>query len=269
MSRELRLITINTGKCDGPYFPRREALACQLQLLRADVIALQESFASVDGGIATADYLAKALQMHVSFAPARRKRRWLEGRELLSDSGMAFLSRRPFERVTTVKLPVDPNDGDRVAQVAVLVQGSRRLALINAHLCHLPESGSMRAQQLETVLRHASLQGDYSARLLLGDLNATLESSELRPLLHGEMGWHVLDAYGAGNGPLPRDTVARHNSWHGPRQADRCIDFMLSLAPSASQHPVFRSSSIVLNQPHAPSGVFPSDHYGVATTLLI
>src|SRR5690349_12850241 len=51
----LRIVTINTGKCDGPYFPRREAMARQLGALDADVIALQESFASIDGCVTTAD----------------------------------------------------------------------------------------------------------------------------------------------------------------------------------------------------------------------
>lgn len=266
---EVRLITINTGKCDGPYFPRREALACQLRALGADVIALQEAFRSEDGTVDTAAYLARALGMHVAFAPARRKVRWLEGRDLVSASGMALLSRQPLTRLHTLTLPADPNDDDRVAQVAVLEIGSRTVALANIHTCHLSESGMVRHRQIQTVLAHPELTGPHAARILMGDLNATADAPELSPLWRGELGWDVRDAYLLGGGPPARATVARHTGWHGPRMADRCIDFILSLAGRASEHPEFQTSTVALNQRHAQTGVYPSDHFAVATTLLL
>jgi hypothetical protein len=94
-------------------------------------------------------------------------------------------------------------------------------------------------------------------------------SVELAPFFNGELGWGVLDAWDAGHGCPPRETVTRHGGWTSHRNADRCIDFTPSLGHDYGVHPSFRSSELVLSSRHDRCGVYPGDHFGVATTLIL
>jgi len=76
----MRIVTINTGKCDGSYRRRLELLAAGLAALDPDVVALQEAFVACDGSADTAAYVARRLGLHASAARARRKPRTVEGR---------------------------------------------------------------------------------------------------------------------------------------------------------------------------------------------
>ena len=58
--------------------------------------------------------------------------------------------------------------------------------------------------------------------------------------------------------PRP-STLVRH---------DGCVDYILSVATQADAHPLFTSPAVVFKTPQPESGVLPSDHYGVATTLV-
>ena len=71
----LKVVTFNTWKCDGEYAMRLEAMCEQMKALDADVFALQECFATLDGSTDTARFLAHHLGMHLHTAPARRKPR--------------------------------------------------------------------------------------------------------------------------------------------------------------------------------------------------
>ena len=81
------------------------------------------------------------------------------------------------------------------------------MLLVNLHLTHLRDAAPLRTAQLDTVLRHPWLRGRCVARLLCGDFNATLGDPELGSLLDGSRGWDVCDAYAAGGGGLPRNTI--------------------------------------------------------------
>jgi len=57
--QSLRIVTINTWKCDGAYRNRLRWLGDELKRLQPDVIAMQECFRDVDGEYDTAAYLAR------------------------------------------------------------------------------------------------------------------------------------------------------------------------------------------------------------------
>ena len=116
----MRIVTINTAKGDGQYACRLDVLARELRALQADVVLLQESFSTCDRSLSTAAHLGAALGMHVAQAPARRKPRLVDGRELLSDSGLAILTRAPLLDATVRALPWDPADGERIAQIGLV-----------------------------------------------------------------------------------------------------------------------------------------------------
>jgi endonuclease/exonuclease/phosphatase family metal-dependent hydrolase len=79
----MRIVSLNTWKCDGPYRQRLGLMAEELAALAPDVLLLQEVFATEDGHADTAAFLAQALAMHVIVSPARRKHRLFEGQSRL------------------------------------------------------------------------------------------------------------------------------------------------------------------------------------------
>jgi len=257
----LRLVTINTAKGDGPYRRRLALLAAGLADLRPDVVLLQEALATPDGEVDTAAVLADRLGLVPTVAPARAKRRPVAGVARSSTSGLALLTRCPPARHERVPLPADPTDGERVAQLAELAVGPRRALLVNLHLAPGPGRSALRRAQLAAVVAHRWLTEAWDARLLGGDFN--LPADEAPGLIARLVGGDARDAYPAGGGRGPRATCPADR----PPAAGRCIDLFVSLAPSPAAHPAFAESAVVLDRPDA-DGVFPSDHRGVATTLI-
>lgn len=250
----LRIVTINTGKGDGAYRQRLNVLAGQLNELDADVIACQESFSCPELGLDTAAFLAEALGMERFWSPARQKPRLVEGECVMSESGMAVLSRKPLLSGTTLVLPQDPADGDRVAQIARLSHEGRAVTLANVHLTHLRDADDLRRAQLLEVTGACRDLGGAAATIICGDFNTTLHGPVLRP-----MEATILDAWEAGGGPASRGTLGRLGV-DGP-----CVDHVLALRTGGLS---FSGSRLVLHEP-GPGGLFASDHFGVQTDLLL
>src|SRR5215475_5186643 len=141
--QSLRIVTINTWKCDGAYRDRLRWLGEELRRLQPDIVAMQECFRDVDGEFDTAAYLARVMHFRHAWTPARLKTRTFDGREIESWSGMAILSRRPFRRVEEVELPADERDGQRVAQIAH-VDWEGGVVIANLHLTHLRDATELR-----------------------------------------------------------------------------------------------------------------------------
>jgi endonuclease/exonuclease/phosphatase family metal-dependent hydrolase len=80
--------------------------------------------------------------------------------------GIALLSRLPLEQAETVLLPQAGRDEPRVALVAELADGGRRLTVAGTHLSFVPGPN---LRQLRALQRHLDERG--GPRLLLGDLN--------------------------------------------------------------------------------------------------
>src|SRR5574341_409862 len=182
--RPWRLVTLNTWKGDGPYALRLQAMVHQLRALQADVVALQEVFHAPQVGVHTGRTLAQALGMHLVFAPARRKRRWMSGQWVDSESGLAVLSRWPVAQQRLWPLPSIGADGERLALCCDLNVHGQPLRLVNTHLTHLGpcERGpALRQLQWQTLLTHAVDGWPAHAPLLVcGDLNVPLEDPSLR-----------------------------------------------------------------------------------------
>jgi endonuclease/exonuclease/phosphatase family metal-dependent hydrolase len=135
----------------------------------------------------------------------------------------------------------------------------------NVHLSHLRDADKLREAQLDSVLRHPLMQMRKAIRLICGDLNMTPASPALSRLLKSRDAGSLIDTYVQGHGEAERGTLAPR----GVSAAGRnCVDYILSLADAEENHPVFTSSAVVLKNRDPRSGVLPSDHYGVATTLV-
>ena len=230
-------------------------MASHLAELAPDVILLQECFWAVDGSTDTLRALADDLGMHATWAPARRKKRAFESRDVESDSGLGILSRSPLAETRAVQLPADPRDGERLAQFGLLAREDGAVVLANIHLTHLRDSGALRCSQLATVLDHPWLRrSDVSARLICGDFNAM--PPQLRDML-GAIGggWDIRDTYGLGQGEEPHTTLAPRG---GDSGEPRVIDYILSVEADSTTHPRCIDSAVVLNRRDPARGIYPS-----------
>jgi endonuclease/exonuclease/phosphatase family metal-dependent hydrolase len=167
MTRGLRVATWNIfggrtwdgGRVDLDLTP------AVLRRLDADVVALQEvdREQARSGGADQARLLGQALDMQWRYAPALLG---TPGDPGGTAYGIALLSRLPLEGTETVALPQAGRDEPRVALVAELADGGRRLTVAGTHLSFAPGPN---LRQLRVLQRHLDERG--GPRLLLGDLN--------------------------------------------------------------------------------------------------
>lgn len=264
MTQLLRLVTINTWKCDGNYRQRLALLKTQLADLQPDVVACQEVFQTGDRAD-TGRALADALGMHYAVAPARHKPRLFEGQRTDSYSGLGLLSRFPILNTDTVPLPPHPDDTDRLAQLVWLNVNGASVLVVNTHLTHLRGQSALRQAQLATLLTHPALtETNHAAVFLCGDFNAEQASPEIQFLLNHPT-ISVQNTYQLGNGTAPGYTMPDRDSQPTERNRSRCIDFIFSLTTSPRVHPDITEARVVLNAPDA-DGVYASDHFGVLIT---
>jgi len=256
----LKVVTFNTWKCDGDYAARVEAMAQQMMSLEADIYALQESFATVDGSTDTAVFLANHLGLQLHIAPSRRKRRWFQGEWVDSYSSLAVLTRFPLISTKAVELPSSTADGGRVAQLCAIEIAERSVLLANVHLSHLPqgEGAALRTEQLRALLNEMAQWPRHDLALVCGDFNASLGSVEFAPFM--EAPWALVDAYAQAGGD--EKFTCRTPEGNGLN-----LDHILYV-PSCSNTLVdYLDASVVLNGSTSQGGVLPSDHAGVQVTF--
>ena len=261
----LRIVTINTGKCDGPYEARIAWLAEEAGRLRPDVLVCQEVFREESGQRDTLAALQRRLGLQASWAPARFKARECEGVSVEGWSGMAVLSRYPWAYIDILELPSDERDGDRVAQLGLLEVGDASVVIANVHLTYLRDADKLREAQLRAVLEHPLMQMRKAIRLICGDLNTRAGGPVLSRMLKSSEFGSLIDTYTQGHGEPERGTLPPRGQ---ASESQACVDFIFSLADAEENHPVFTSSAVVLKNRDPSSGALPSDHYGVATTLV-
>lgn len=252
----LTITTINTWKGEGNYASRIVVLARQLSALDTGLILCQECFRTIDGTADTLAFLSGALGMTAFRAECRVKERLYNGHMRESSSGLGVLSRVPVLEETILTLPSDPVDGGRVAQCLLLEpRPGFTLFVANVHLSHVRGAAALRAVQLQTVLDAADDSG-ATCRLIGGDFNASADSEEMRSIAA-----RAADTYNLCGASRPRTTLLHGNS---------CIDYLF-LYPLAytTDYPACADARIVLHQCDEETGLYPSDHFGCSTTLIL
>ena len=260
----INILTINTWKCDGEYHNRREVLAKQLSSLSAQAILLQEVFSNIVGNINTAKYLADKLNMEYTFLPERRKIRELNGEYIDSYSGLAILATIPFDEKYPISLPSTNEDGGRSALIAEYTFSGIKMAIANIHLSHLRNGSNLRQQQLEAILAHPVFNREQ-IKVIGGDFNCTLDDPEIHNF--SKPPYYIKDTYEIGMGKQPSFTcpVISKQKNRNPRK----IDHIVTLANKDGIYPQFKKSKIVLNKIDAKYNIYPSDHFGVMTSLIL
>jgi len=273
----LRVVTINTGKCDGPYRARLDALLESLAQLDADVILAQEAFEAVDrtrgDALSTPRHLATGLGMALAFHPIRQKPRAVEGVTEDSWSGLATLSRWPLRDVTWRALPDDPDDGDRAVLFASIESPRGLVRTANTHLTHLRHRDDLRLTQMRDILADRWWHGEAAARLVAGDFNARPEHSLHELLREGVDDWRAVDAYGLAGDPAQAATIRRETP-AGTTEARLDYVYLLGLPHRETEvsdtgltGAAVEAARVVLDQP--VHGTMPSDHFGVMVDLAL
>lgn len=255
---ELTLVTINTWKCDGDYYNRMAVLKQQLMKIDARVILCQECFRSADGQVDTLDYLSRALGMTAYAVPAREKKRSLNGEWFDSSSGMGVLTGLPVNHDVIIDLPSNAADGGRRAQLLTIELGPGvELLIANIHLTHLPDE-ELRRRQWQAIIK-VMRESTAAFRIIGGDWNA--EEQDLAELRETAS---AADCYMLGQGDEPRcSLLACHR-----KGLSVCVDHFYTLPLEQSNYPCFIRAGVVLDQPDAGSGLYPSDHFGISVTLI-
>lgn len=251
----LRVVTLNTWKCEGDYRARLPRMAEGLRALDADLICLQEVFACAAPKADTAAWLGEALGMHAVATPARHGPRAFEGGTVPSSSGLAILARTALPEAARLALPSDPRDGERIAQVVRLETALGPLRVANLHLTHLRDGAALRQRQLEHLLEAEEDPTGALPLVLAGDFNAAPDAPELAPLrAHPAADWGPDDP-GRFPGTVPLGVPGRT-----PRPVDHVV--LLHGAPGF----VIRRRRRVLDRA-AHAGGYASDHAGVLVEI--
>jgi len=254
IQKMIRIISLNTWKCDGNYLQRIEAIKLQLAQLAPDIVALQECFAAREVNVHTARTLSTHLNMPYQWAPARFKARNFNDNMIDSHSGLAILSRFPVQDHQIISLPSAAADGERIAQIVRLEINHNTILIANLHLTHLKGAQSLRKEQLNSLMEWISEDPSTSYIFLCGDFNAEVDTVPLQFLENSFQARHSFYLYQKTQ--YPPATIH-----------DKCIDFIYVIPEKNQIYPTCNDSSIVLNEPY--QGVYPSDHAGVMATFLL
>lgn len=256
---ELTLVTINTWKCDGDYYKRKALLNQELRKTEAQVILCQECFRSADGSVDTLEELSQALGMAAYAVPARKKKRLLGDEWVDSYSGMGVLTTLMVKDRSVIELPSDAADDGRKAQLLTIgLPTGAELLIANIHFTHLPDE-ELRHRQLQTVV---DVMRDSKAafRIIGGDWNT--EPKYLTDFMETTS---IADCYVLGRGEEPRCSLVSCYQ----KGLSVCVDHFYTLPLyNSSGYPCFVRAGVVLDQPDANSGVYPSDHFGIRVTLI-
>ena len=238
-------------------------LAEQLAALKPAIVSCQECFYSDEGKADTLKFLADRLSMNYSFLPGRSKNRYLEGKWVDSQSGLGILSAYPLTAVNHLDLPMVLGDDDRKAQQGeVTLPSGKTILVTNTHLTHLNNTPGRKAQA-EALADMVTVNKVDGYNIVCGDFNCEPTSIEFKSFIKIS---GAVDCYTAGNGPGPRHSLANAFA----RNIHICVDHIFALPISGNNnYPQFINSGVVLNIPDKQTGLYPSDHFGISTELII
>jgi endonuclease/exonuclease/phosphatase family metal-dependent hydrolase len=258
---DLTALTINIWNRQGPWAERKKLLRAGIEALDPDVVAMQEVIRRGDSS--QAHELAEGLDYHVAFGAARPL-------DADADYGNAILSRFPILRREVIAIPVCGVDEPRSVLLVEVGTQAGRLPLLVTHYSYRMEHGFVREQQslaIATLLDEVVSRGDdVLPAVLMGDLNASPDASEVRFLLGLQVvegrSAYLADCYGeTGDGP-GYTFDGRHNPFAAPwHERPRRIDYILVRGPDAKGRGKPLASRVVFDQ--LIDGVAASDHYGV------
>ncbi len=259
----IKILSLNTWKCDGEYSPRMDYMLSELQKINPDIIALQECFRSEESQTDTLKFLASHLRMEYSSVTGRSKKRLFKDKWVESYSDLGILSRYPITWTKSFDLPNTPEDPDRKIQLAeITLSPTFSFLLSNTHITHITNVQGLREAQLTAI--SFSIQNEitpFPFAILCGDFNTPIYSHEIQSFMENN---NALDTYFEGGGLEPRISLVgqlRTGTY-------TAVDHIFLLPnPIFKINPRIGPTEMVLNIPQPNTGIFPSDHFGILTQL--
>ena len=240
----MRILTLNTWQERGPWRERWEVTFRGMECFRPEIAAFQELF-------------------NPAWAQEVRKRTGYASLLFPEEPcGLAILTDFPVQSWGVAKLTKSPlEDYLRCALWAELRVRGERIVIINTHLPWMLEDGSSRRKQVEEILELVKKKAPQAGSILMGDLNAPPDSSEIQWLIdrgpfrdlfrerhpnQSGFSWDNRNPYAGG-------------SFH--KMPDRRIDYILVRGKAPFLQNLV-SCDLVYTEPDA-NGVWASDHYGL------
>lgn len=260
--RTFRAATLNIWSRFGPWEERLVAIRHGLRELAPDVIGMQEvlQFPGMD----QAALIGGDLGYVAAWGQASENHGF--------PTGNAILSRWPIARREVIALPTGGSDEQRSIVFAELTSPFGKIPVFCTHLNWKLHHGHIRQLQVkalaEAVSRLAPIDG--FPPLVMGDFNAEPDSDEIR-FMRGLTGLggpcvYFADSFGVAGDGSPGTTFSKRNPFAGPlREPERRIDYVFVRGPDDSQRGEPTDARVCFDQPH--EGTFPSDHFGVVTTI--
>jgi endonuclease/exonuclease/phosphatase family metal-dependent hydrolase len=261
----LRVLTWNVWWRFGPWEARQEALLQTLVDSQADVVCLQEVWATEEGED-QAEKLAKSLGMSYARTPSP----FWQGYSF----GNAVLSRWPILSVENFALPAKSGSlGHRSVLVASIAAPFGVVPVACTHVDYLFDQSELRHRQVQRIAEHCATSRtdpENSFPLLLcGDLNAVPDSDEIRaltgrtsPLVPGLVFQDCWELVGDGPGHTwsSRNPYLADATW-----PNRRLDYIMVSWPRPKG--LGKPIDVELIGTAPVNGVMASDHFGVMATL--
>ena len=181
-----------------------------------------------------------------------------------SFSGLAVLSRFPFNEKQVIELPGADQDPERVAIAVKFKYNNVCITLVNLHLTHLQNEIKLRNKQFKTIVNDPFLGDSSSVKVFCGDFNSETSSESLTEFFNHP--YNLKDTYVLGNGLQPCYTCPATDEL--PDKGKYKIDHIL-VAPVNNNYPQCIDSRVVLNKKDGRHNIYPSDHFGISTRLII
>ncbi len=241
----LTVATFNIWHNQGDWAARLPLIVETLRAMDADVIGLQEVLQDAAVGLPNqAATIAEALGYRHVFCS-------VDGEDRPRRYGNAILTRLPIVEQDWTRL--EPLDDYRTALRVRVRLGDRLIDVVDTHLHHTPEGGTIRARQIYNLL---SWIGDGDTPLIvLGDLNAPLENPEMAPL----RGPRFASALASIHPDQAARTTLNPAKGHRETQIDHILFETAAFTPTAA----------AISGDRPTNGEYPSDHFAVSATLAL
>lgn len=260
--QKLSVITINTWKCEGEYFPRIKYLAEELLKLNPDIVLCQECFSCGSKDISTLSYLAEQLEMHQSYIPARKKQRLFLNEYVDSESGLGVLSKFEIEKNDFCLLPNVPGDEKRMLQkLTIKLPNGQKLQIINVHLTHIDTIENHRLNQIEFIIEQ--IQNTADLFIIGGDFNALPDSEEINSLISKANFMDIFSAF---------DPFIERSSLVEPFEKGQKlnVDYLFTAKKYLENGEIeIMEAQTVLNHKNPINNQYASDHFGIVAKLQI
>jgi endonuclease/exonuclease/phosphatase family metal-dependent hydrolase len=261
--RTFRAATLNIWGRFGPWEERLVAIREGLRAHAPDVIGLQEVLRF--DGLDQAALVSDGLGYEVAWGKSSENYGF--------PTGNAILSRWPILRSEVIPLPNAGTDEDRSLLFAELDSPFGKVPFFCTHLNWKLSDGHVRVLQIRTVveavMRIAPVDRTFPP-VLVGDFNAEPDSDEMR-YMRGLTGLggrcvYFADAFLVGGDGTAGTTFSKRNPFAELlREPERRIDYVYVRGPDSSHRGEPTDTHVCFDRPF--EGTYPSDHFGVITTV--